>query len=370
MTKDAVDRAHDLPEPENARRVGSRRGIERALVIRFGRIGDVLVLTPALRAIARAHPTARVDVLTTPAGVVTLDGNPHVSDVFALRSRRLPRLLNPERARLIRTFRSRRYDSVFLFETADRYRRLAAEVAAPVVFTFARDDEPVTPTRARRARERHEAHRFLDLLALAAIEPAGEYYDFHVGDAARASAAALLEQAGVPLDSPLVGIHAGHFQRRFRRGRPHAKTWPVERYAEVVRRFAGRGVRVVLTGSAAERTLNRRILAMLPAGAAADLAGRTDLRTLAALIERCNVFLAPDTGPAHLAAAVGTPLVALFGPKPPGIMGPLGDDARIVRLHPEPSTDTDAARGGHHPRMWAISVDTVLEALERVGGAS
>lgn len=337
----------------------------QVLVIRFGRIGDILVLTPALRAIAHAHPGASIDVLTTDAGVVTLAGNPHVRDVFVLRARRLPRLINRERARLVRHLRARSYDAAFLFEGAERYRTLARDIGARTTWSFARDDEPESATRVRRAPDRHEGLRFLDVLAHAHIPPAGVHYDFHIDDDARARAAALLADAGVPADARIAGIHAGHFQRRIRRGRPHAKTWPAERYAEVVRRLAARGLVVVLTGGEGEHALNRRIVD-LAGGLAFDLAGRTDLRTLAALIERCAVFLAPDTGPAHLAAAVGTPLVALFGPKAPHIMGPLGDDARIVRLYPEPSAEADAARGGHHPRMWAISAEDVMRALEEM----
>jgi ADP-heptose:LPS heptosyltransferase len=340
-------------------------GLRRILVIRFGRIGDILVLTPALRALARAHAGAAIDVLTTGDGVVTLAGNPHVRDVLELRARRLPRLLNRERARLVGELRARSYDAVFLLEGAERYRTLARDIGGPVVYGFARDGEADSATRVRRAPDRHEGLRFLDVLARAGIPAAGVHYDFHVDGAARAGVRTLLDGAGVPHDAPIAGIHAGHFQRRVRRGKPHAKTWPAERYAEVVRRLAARGFTVVLTGGNGERALNRRIVERT-GGGAIDLAGRTDLRTLAALIERCAVFLAPDTGPAHLAAAVGTPLVALFGPKAPHIMGPLGDDARIVRLYPEPSREPAAARGGHHPRMWAIGVEDVMAAVERL----
>jgi heptosyltransferase I len=341
--------------------------MSRILVIRFGRIGDMLVATPALRAIRRAYPQVPVDVVTTGAGVVTLAGLDTVDDVLELRNRRVPPLLNPERRRLVGTLRARGYDVVFLLEGAERYRRLAADVGAPVVYTFARDDEPATPVRARRAPDRHEGRRFLDVLALAGIPAAGEQYDFHVDDPAREQAAALLARAGIPPGARIAGIHAGQYRKRSLRRGPHAKAWPTDRYAEVVRRLSGDGFAVVLTGSAEERALNRDILSLLPPGAAADLAGRTDLRTLAAVIERCTVFLAPDTGPAHLAAAVGTPLVALFGPKAPHIMGPLGDDARIVRLYPEPSTASAEARRGYHPRMFAITVQDVMAALRRVG---
>lgn len=370
MTRNARSGEAALPADDVAGPAAAAGRLRRILVIRFGRIGDILVLTPALRAIAGAHPDAEIDVLTTAAGVATLAGNPHVRDVFELRARRLPRLLNRERARLVRQLRGRAYDAAFLFEGAQRYRTLADDIGAPTTWSFARDDEPETPTRVRRAPDRHEGLRFLDVLARAGIPAAGVHYDFHVDDAARERARTLLDEAGIARDARIAGIHAGHFQRGLRLRKPHAKTWPADRYAEIIRRLDALGYTVVLTGGAGERVLNRRIAA-LAGVAVTDLAGRTDLRTLAAVIQRCDVFLAPDTGPAHLAAAVRTPLVALFGPKPPHIMGPLGDDARIVRLHPEPSGEDDAARGGHHPRMWAITVEDVMRAigrLQNVGG--
>jgi ADP-heptose:LPS heptosyltransferase len=353
---------------------GGRKPFERALVIRFGRIGDMLVLTPALRALHRAHPAGSIDVLTSRDGEIALGGNPHVRDVLVFRRRRLPPLVNVERARLLRVLRHRRYDVVFLFETAERYRRLARAIGVQQVFSFARDDEDASSTLAVRRPDRHEGLRFLDVIALAGIPPDGVHYDFAIAADARQRAARTLREAGIPDDAPIAGIHAGHFQRR-RRSRPHAKAWPVARYAAVVHGLRDRGVHVVLTGSSAERTLNERILAALDSGEAVppatggaasviDISGRTDLATLAAIIDRCAVFVAPDTGPAHLAAAVGTPVVALFGPKAPYIMGPLGDPARIVRLHPEPSPAPDRDRDHYHPRMWAIGVQDVLAALD------
>jgi ADP-heptose:LPS heptosyltransferase len=98
-----------------------------------------------------------------------------------------------------------------------------------------------------------------------------------------------------------------------------------------------------------------------------DFSGRTELETLAALMERCALFVTPDTGPGHLAAAMGTPLVSLFGPKSPEIMGPIGDPAKTRWIYREPSQASETEREGHHPRMWAITVSDVLAAVDDLG---
>ncbi|MGH7505094.1 MAG: glycosyltransferase family 9 protein, partial [Longimicrobiales bacterium] len=232
---------------------------DRTLVVRFGRIGDILVLTPALRALRRARPGARIDVLTTDDGARILAGNPHVDETLVFRRRRIPAMANVERARLVRTLRERRYDVVFLLETADRYRRLAHAVRAPHLFSIAGEGEPATTTRPVHSPDRHAALLFLDVLALAGIPADRVHYDFAVGDDARLGAGRILEDLGVADDTRLAGVHAGHFVRR-RRQHPHDKAWPVDRYVSVVRRLRLRGLTVVLTGSAADSVLNRSIV--------------------------------------------------------------------------------------------------------------
>jgi len=338
----------------------------RVLVVRYGRIGDMLVVTPALRAIKRAHPDARIDVLTSRDGLAVLAENPCVDAVHRLEWRRVPRLLNPPRAAVLRRLRAKGFDTIFLFEGGEHHRALVRDLHVPRVFTFVRPGQEADAFHARRQRH-HELFNFFAVLALASVQPDGENYDFTVGEPARLEAARLLAGAGLDPLSKIAGLHAGHFRRKRITRQPHPKTWPIERWIETAKGLLDTGhSAVLLTGSRSERTLNQRIARALPPGRAVDLAGQTNLRTLAAVIERCRIFIAPDTGPAHLAAAVNTPLVALFGPKPPDIMGPRGDEARIARLFPLPSTASDKQQRRHHPRLWATTPSDVLAAVNRV----
>jgi ADP-heptose:LPS heptosyltransferase len=125
--------------------------------------------------------------------------------------------------------------------------------------------------------------------------------------------------------APLVGLHAS--------GGREIKQWPPERFGEVAARLAReRGATIVLTGSPADRALVDRVRKTLAPAPVIDLAGSLDLMTLAAVLERLDVYITGDTGPMHLAAAVGTPVVAVFGPSDPVRYAPRDDRHRIVRI--------------------------------------
>ena len=139
-------------------------------------------------------------------------------------------------------------------------------------------------------------------------------------DAARAAAHRLPRAGRV-----LVGIHVS--------GGRAIKQWPVERFAEIGRRLISEtDALVVLTGSAADRPLVDRLADLLPAPRVIDVAGDPDLLSTAALLQRLDLLLTADTGPMHLASAVGTPVVAIFGPSDPVRYAPRGARDRVVRV--------------------------------------
>ena len=140
-----------------------------------------------------------------------------------------------------------------------------------------------------------------------------------------------------------------------------ARRWPARRWAAVARAEAAAGRRVLVTGSPAERRLAASVAraAGLPPGAV--LAGRTDVRELAAVVAAAGRVLCADTGVAHLATAFGVPSVVLFGPTPPAEWGPPADRPRHVALHRGGRGDPHAA--APDPRLLGITVDEVLAAI-------
>jgi ADP-heptose:LPS heptosyltransferase len=125
--------------------------------------------------------------------------------------------------------------------------------------------------------------------------------------------------------APLVGVHVS--------GGREIKQWPPERFAEVASRLIhDTGGTIVLTGSSADRAQVRSVAERLPAGHVVDAAGTLDLPHLSALLERLTILVTGDTGPMHLAEAVGTPVVAIFGPSDPERYGPRLASSRTVRI--------------------------------------
>ncbi len=169
---------------------------------------------------------------------------------------------------------------------------------------------------------------------------------------------AFLKANAVDRSVPLVGFAPGAAYG-------HAKRWPPDRVAQVVGRLHARGVTCVLVGAGGDRGAGREIEASLPAGArVVNLIGRTDLRLLAGLLASCQAFVSNDSGAMHLAAAVGVPVVAIFGPTDERATAPIGDhDVILHQVFCRPCMLRDCPID--HRCMRRIAADTVFEAVVR-----
>ena len=167
----------------------------------------------------------------------------------------------------------------------------------------------------------------------------------------------LLARYGVGGETPIVGFAPGAAYG-------HAKRWPPARVAEVATRvWRERGARSVLVGSAGDRDAGREIESSLPPDVRVlNLIGRTDLRLLAGLLARCGAFVSNDSGAMHLAAAIGVPVAAIFGPTDDRVTAPLGDhDVLIHQVFCRPCMLRDCPID--HRCMKGITVDAVVGAV-------
>jgi heptosyltransferase II len=158
--------------------------------------------------------------------------------------------------------------------------------------------------------------------------------------------------------------HEGRVIGVFPGGNAPSRRWEPARFAELVRRLAKRGERVVVFGGPTERQLTARVAG----DAAVDLGGQTDLAQLASGIASCDLLVTNDTGPLHLAGAVGTPTVSLWGAGDPAVTGPLGAGHRMLR-HPEldcvPCTKNDCPLAVDRKRcLTLITVDDVEAVIQ------
>lgn len=303
----------------------------RILVVRAGALGDTLMATPLLPALAGRYPAAAIDVLASAAAAPLLANHPRVHRVLALRWRNLPYAVSFEKRVLVRRLREASYDLAIVLEHAAQYLELVRRAGPRRIAGFHETSfDPALSSAANNLR----AAGFEDWAARP-LAP-----EIFLDERDRATA---IEAIGVPRErrrrSPLVGLHSGYgpVGRSKRNQDVRLRGWKLENFVDLGRDLAGRGATIVLTGSAEDRPAVERIARGLPTGSYIDAAGRLGVRGLAAAIEMMDAFVSVDSGPAHMAAAVGTPLVVLWGP---GILEqtrPIGARAPVIIVrHPPP----------------------------------
>lgn len=286
----------------------------RILVIKPCCLGDVLMATPAIASLRAAFPHARIDVAVGPHARVMLETNPHVDGLVDMGPVGRGTAYAPSAwLGLARRLRASRYDVAFVLDRSPLSAMLAVAAGIPVRagidsggrgvgLTHAASTEPV----------RHEVVLYLDVLRAAGVEPAHQWMQYVPPPDAQHRAASLL----APLaehPGPLLAIHPAGGENP---GMTFvAKRWTPDGFGAVGRDWLEQGGRVVLLGSPGEVAVSRQVAAFLPAGSPwLDLTGQTSLPELAAVVARCDRFVGNDTGPMHLACAVGTPVVSIFGP--------------------------------------------------------
>ncbi|MBP7149490.1 MAG: lipopolysaccharide heptosyltransferase II [Acidobacteria bacterium] len=339
--------------------------MNRILVIQTAFLGDVVLTTPLLRELRRAQPAAELVVVSTPLGVQTLTGLRHVGRLLAFEKKGVQRGVLGM-GRFARDLRRERFDAVVAAQRSSRTALLALASGAPVRVGFAGAPGSWSYTReVRWDRAHHAVRRYLALSGPLGGDPesADPTPELAVLDDARAEVLHLLGEAGVPAGAQLVGIAPGSIWG--------TKRWLPERYAELARALREDGARPLLLGSPAERELCERIAAQ--AGDVAPvLAGRTSVPQLTALLSLCAALVTNDSGPGHVASAVGTPVVAVFGPTVPAFgYTPFGPRNAVVEqlglaCRPCDSHGPQVCPLGHHRCMTEIPVSAVLAATRCV----
>jgi ADP-heptose:LPS heptosyltransferase len=302
----------------------------RILLLRLERIGDLLMILPALADLRELAPHAEIDLVVGSWNEALARTIPGVTRIESLDAgwlarggsgRSMPALL-----RRARQWRARRYELAINFEPDIRSNLLLAVSGA--AFTAGYVSGGGGPLLDRAVEFDPAVHTTQNARALVAgvlgarTAAAPRSAPLLLPEAARRIAAAKIPPG---VRRPVVGVHVS--------GGRAIKQWPPARFAEVARHLAvEHGATIVLTGAPEDRALVDGMRAALQGCPVIDASGEAALPTLAALLERLDLYVTGDTGPMHLAGAVGTPVVAIFGPSDPVRYALRAPHDRVVRV--------------------------------------
>ena len=338
----------------------------RPLLVRFGAMGDLVLIQPMIRLLA-ARYGAPVDLLAAGGWVRPLyQGQPDVGEIHLLAKRKLPLWLSAEKRQLLQWLRQTGPRPVWYCDFDEKLVPLLAQaglderwvVRAKAVGT--QDGEHLVDFSQRLARTVPPALQHVTANSLTDLDDCDP--NLRISAAMQADVQDWLQAKGW-LGKPLLLVQAGN-RRTMRTGlrrrmSTNTKWWPEDNWAAIIRMLAERhpDAVILLVGAPPEADLNDELLQRAGVAQAFNVARELPIPRLLALQARAAGMVTVDTGPAHTAAAVGCPLVVLFGVADPVRIRPRGGNTPVEVLQ---------AMHDGKPDMTAISVDAVVQAWQRL----
>ncbi len=367
----------------------------RILLIKLSAVGDVVHTFPVLNQLRRRYPAAQIDWLVKPQIADLVRHHPAVNNVILFHDREWRSVRTMARGvtlgmQLLRQLRSTRYDLVIDMHGQVRTAIAAAATGAAVRIGFDRPRKSVRAVTDRKlppnvydhawigAREgswlaythripidtleMHAVDRYLRVGTLLGFADSKVDFSFAVPAEASAQVDLLLAQNGIASRGP-----ASRFALMSPGTVWETKQWPAEKFAAVAQAFIDGGLPVVLAGSPADDAACGAVAARAPE--AKNLCGRTSLAELAALIGRCEVAITNDSGPMHMAVALGRPTVTVFGPTDALWIGPYrrNDSVATANVACAPCYLRQLKHCSHgHRCMQSVAAETVTTLARRL----
>lgn len=287
------------------------------LCVRLDSLGDLLMTTPAIRALKEARPDRKITVLTSPAARSIAQ---HIPEIDAIIEYSAPWMKNnradvseSEDSQMIELLREKKFDAAVIFTVFSQNPLPAAMLCywaqIPLRLAHCRENPyhlltDWVPEKEPASFIRHEVQRQLDLVAAVGCHPSHSRLSFSISKSAQDKMMEDSHERGINLESPWIVIHPG--------ASAASRRYPAESFAQVMRLLKNKlEVEIILTGDSSEKELVQHIR-LLSGVRSFSLAGLLDVEQLGALISLSSVFIVNNTGPAHMAAALGTPMVNLY----------------------------------------------------------
>lgn len=327
----------------------------RILIARIGRAGDMVMITPALRAILECYPDAAFTLLTSPDGRRLLSKySPQIRETWVWDRSSLTASI--QKFKLARAIQNSRFDKIICFETSPGIARIFSKT----------DSELYRQDGA--SEHKHSAREYLDLAEqMCGKKLEGYYVNLPVTAEAQQRVDNELEQKGISKDDTVIALHPTYsgyskFNLRKRNARKH-KLWPAENFGQLAQMLSqhkmkyGNHPKIIIDLLDDEMPLGKKIVA-LSRDTITLLNMKPNFERYKALLQRADLLVSPDTGPMHIAAAVNTRIVALFSGKNPADCGPYMEPGHYTVLRAE---ETSCPELG----ISAIDTQSVFEACRK-----
>ncbi|ETR69949.1 MAG: heptosyltransferase II [Candidatus Magnetoglobus multicellularis str. Araruama] len=337
------------------------KSIRRIIIRSTNWIGDAIMTTPAVRAIRKQFPHAHITLLAKPWVVPVFEHSPHVDDIMIYDEKTCHKGLKGK-INLIGDIRSHRFDTAILLQNAIEAAILAFCSGINRRVGFNTDARGMLLTHSvpisKTIKSFHQTRYYVSMLESAGIQNAGLELELFIGHSDRLAAYHFLKRLNPSKDIQWIGMNPSATYGT-------AKQWFPKRFAQLADRIAKEHhAGILIFGGPKDKPLGEKVCEMMHAKAI-NLAGKTTLGMAMALIQQCQVFVTNDSGLMHIACALKTPLIAIFGSTNPITTGPIGENTHVVQVKVScsPCLLTHCPKK-HHICMDAVDVNMVFQKVE------
>lgn len=335
---------------------------QHILIVKLSAIGDVVHALPVAHALKQCYPDCRITWMVEKPAYDLLTGHSDIDEVIIFEKMKFKSFsgLLANAPALMAGLRRRQFDLVLDLQGLFKSGIVAFLSGAPIrlVYENAREGSQFLSKRiVGEAAKGHVVERYLDVVRYLGCEVEKPLFNVTVSDIDKRQAEQILQSAGLKSGVPYIVMALGA-------NWPN-KIWPAEYFALLADRIYDQGIVPVVTGGPGDTPLLERLLkhtAIPPV----DMVGKTSLKHLTAIIRDAQAFIGGDTGPMHLAAALGVPTVALMGPTDPVRNGPYGEGHKVIIANRSCIGCWQRKCPKKVDCLAAISVDEVFAALTQI----
>ena len=322
-------------------------------------IGDAIMTTPAVRSIRQNFPESEITLLALPWVADVFRSCPHLDDIFIYDKQGRHQGIRGK-LQLAADLRARQFDVAILLQNAFEAALMTLLARIPVRAGYTTDGRGLLLTHGVKKHpaigKKHQVHYYQEMLAGNGLVPGPDSLELFLDPGAVQEAETMLQESR-KAGMPVIGLNPGAAYGP-------AKRWPGHKYAGLGKMLAEKiNARILVFGTEADQVAAAEISALVPKDNILDLTGKTSLALALALIGQCQCFVTNDSGLMHVAAALNTPLVAIFGSTDHIATGPYSNRATVIR-HP---LDCSPCMKTHCPEkhlncLESIKVPEVFEA--------